>query len=279
MAEEAGMTARTLTRTTLMVLLAASPALLPSCGYSEEEWQAQLAKYQKLNDKNSDLERQLAEAQQKVKELTAQLESMGVKLNEGGNRMAELEKALAEYKARAEMLERVKARFELLRKKLQKMTELGLNVSIRRNRMVISLPGDVVFDPGEDTLSDKGAEILGKVAEVIASDESLSKRMFQVAGHTDNEPLRRTGAKFKDNWGLSVMRARQVVVYLVTPKDDKKGGGGLVPTNWSAAGYGDTDPLVGNDTADNRRKNRRVELVLLPDVEEMLDLQSLAAAE
>jgi chemotaxis protein MotB len=261
-----------------MLMLAASPALFAGCGYSEEEWQAQLAKYEKLSQRNSNLERQVAEAEQRVKDLTAQLEAMGVKLNQGGTRLAELEKALAEYKARAEMLERVKARFELLRKKLQKMTDLGLNVSIRRNRMVISLPGDVVFDPGEDTLSKQGGEILGKVAEVIASDESLSKRMFQVAGHTDNEPLRRTSAKFKDNWGLSVMRARQVVVFLVTPKDDKKGGGGLVPAQWSAAGYGDTDPLGSNDTAENRKKNRRVELVLLPDVEEMLDLQSLAAA-
>jgi chemotaxis protein MotB len=141
--------------------------------------------------------------------------------------------------------------------------------------MVISLPGDVLFKSGEDELSKKGEKVLLDVAEIISSDTTLSERQYQVAGHTDNQPLRRTANQFKDNWGLSVMRARQVVVQLIKPKDDK--GGGLPAKSWSPAGYGDTDPIASNDTPEGRQKNRRVELVLMPNVEEMLDLQSLVS--
>jgi chemotaxis protein MotB len=89
------------------------------------------------------------------------------------------------------------------------------------------------------------------------------------------------GGFFKDNWGLSLARARQVLLYLVgefKPNDAKKSGGGLSPTRWAAAGYGETDPVAGTpaqQTEDDRKKNRRVELVVQPNVEEMLNLQNI----
>ena len=70
------------------------------------------------------------------------------------------------------------------------------------------------------------------------------------------------------------MRARSVLVLLTTGQD--KGGAGLPPSNWSAAGFGDTGPVASNDTDEGRNKNRRVELVVQPDVEEMLNLKGLA---
>ena len=264
------------------------------CGYSEDEWQAQLAKYDQLNKQYTDEQaahaatRQELEQQiQVVKDLTEQLEDMGLnvktlkgQLSEAGTekeRLAadinSLKQAIAEYKRRAEVLERIKKRFELLRNKLQKLTNLGLKVSIRNNRMVISLPGDVLFASGRDKLRDEGKTVISQVAEVIRSDGQLSKRYFQVAGHTDSAPLK--GGVFKDNWGLSAMRARQVLVYLITATDAKGGGGGLTPKLLHAAGYGETDPVAGNDTPAGKQSNRRVELVLMPDVSEMLDLKTL----
>ena len=160
-----------------------------------------------------------------------------------------------------------------MRDKLKKLTELGLKVEIRRNRMVIRLPGDVLFASGDDKLSKEGNTVVSAVAEVIRNDKQLSGRYFQVAGHTDNKPLK--GGRFGDNWGLSAMRARQVLLYMVSPVDAKEGGGGLTPERLHAAGYGDTDPVSKNDADDGRKQNRRVELVLMPDVEEMLDLKSL----
>jgi chemotaxis protein MotB len=112
-----------------------------------------------------------------------------------------------------------------------------------------------------------------QVADVIRNDKELQARSFQVAGHTDNKPL--AGGPYRDNWGLSVMRAREVLSFLVAPVEGKNGGGGLPPDHWSAAGYGDTDPVVANDNPEGMQKNRRVELVVVPNVEEMLDLKSL----
>jgi chemotaxis protein MotB len=269
-------------------------ALLSGCGYSEDEWQAQLAKYQQLDQKHKTeaanrqrTQAELDKAQRQVAELKEQLQKMGVNLDTINQQLAqtgtqnkelaknveELQRALKEYQERAAQLERIKQRFELLRDKLKKLTELGLKVEIRRNRMVIRLPGDVLFASGEDKLQKEGNKVLDAVAEVIRNDKQLSGRYFQVAGHTDNKPLK--GGRFGDNWGLSAMRARQVLLYLVAPLDNKEGGGGLGVERLHAAGYGDTDPVAKNDSDDSRKQNRRVELVLMPDVEEMLDLKSL----
>lgn len=275
-----------------------TPALLASlalgCGYSEEEWQHQLDKYNQLqNQYQSEQEahgatrKELEEAKQRVAGLAEQLSQMGfnmdvlnAQLQQTGTEkeqlaasLQELQQALDEYKRRAEQLERIKARYELLQKRLQKLVNLGLKVEIRRNRMVIRLPGDVLFASGQDTLRDEGKEVIKAVAEVIRTDDSLRNRYFQVAGHTDNVPLK--GGRFGDNWGLSAMRARQVLLYLVAPVDAKDGGGGLDPLRLHPAGYADTDPVADNATDEGRQANRRVELVIMPDVEEMLDLKQL----
>jgi chemotaxis protein MotB len=268
-------------------------SIVLGCGHSEEEWQAQLDKYNKLlqakkdddsraKERQAALEDELRGEQAKVGELKSKLEAAGVdmkKLNEDlqnaatrvsslSSTLEEREKALAEYKARAKQLEQIKARFEMLRKKLDELTKLGLAVSIRRNRMVISLPGDVLFDSGRESLKKEGQEILQKVAGIINADSSLKGRDYQVAGHTDNKPL--AGGIFRDNWGLSLMRAREVLMFLVSEK-----GGSLPLEHWSAAGFGDTDPIAPNDTDEGRQKNRRCDLIVVPSVEEMLDLKAI----
>ncbi len=265
-----------------LTMLAAMVAT--GCGYSEDEWQAQLAKYNKLKSddqqKQQDLQAQLDQAKQRVADLTSKLQAMGVNVEQLSTEKQRLSaslddtnRALEEYKARAAQLEAIKERFEQLREKLQKLTNLGLKVQIRHNRMVISLPGDVLFASGQDTLKEEGKNVLTAVCDVIRKDPLLAARYFQVAGHTDNKPL--MGGNFKDNWGLSAMRARQVLVYMIAPTDAKGGGGGLDPTHLHAAGYGETDPIADNGTEEGRQANRRVELVLMPDVSEMLDLKGL----
>ncbi len=281
-------------RSVLIAVLLSIVVLLPGCGHSEDEWQAQLAKYGQLdgqfkNEKkaHAEVQAELDRTQKRVADLTEQLQEMGLNLDtlsqqlkqtgsekeELSSRLDQLRKALDEYKQRAAQLEAIKSRFDLLRTKLQKLTNLGLKVEIRRNRMVIRLPGDVLFASGKDDLKDQGKKVLDAVADVIRNDQQLSQRYLQVAGHTDNKPLK--GGPFGDNWGLSVMRARQVLLYLVAPTTTKGGGGGMDASHLHAAGYGDTDPIAPNTTDDGRQQNRRVELVLMPDVGEMLDLKSL----
>jgi chemotaxis protein MotB len=254
---------------------------LTACGYSQEEWDAKVRENAGLRDQlttqrqaHKKCEADYAAALQQIDELKRQLTERGVNLENMSASLAEQKKALDEYARRTEQLDAIRKRFELLQQKLEKLTKLGLQVEVRNNRMLIRLPGDVLFDSGSDKLKKEGNDILLQVAEVIRNDADLAKRRFQVAGHTDAKPLQ--GGTFRDNWGLSAMRARSVAVLLTTPPAEKVQGGNLKPSNWSAAGYADTDPVASNDTDEGRQKNRRVELVVQPDVEEMLNLKSLA---
>ncbi|MEZ4372823.1 MAG: OmpA family protein [Polyangiaceae bacterium] len=249
-----------------------------ACGYSQDEWDQKVRELEAARNQlaaqrtaHKKCEQDHSDAVAEIDALKKQLRERGVNLDNLSASLKENMKALEEYKRRAEQLDQIRQRFENLRDRLKKLTQLGLKVEVRDNRMLIQLPGDVLFDSGKDSLRKEGISILKQVAEVIKTDPELSKREFQVAGHTDSAPLK--GGFFKDNWGLSAMRARSVLVYLTDPEDK---GGGLDASHWSAAGYADTDPVASNDTEEGRAKNRRVELVVLPDVEEMLNLNSLA---
>lgn len=252
---------------------------LQACGYSQEEWDQKLRENEKLaaelkaqREANKKAQADNAEAVKEIEELKKQLTERGINLENANASIAEQRKALEEYARRTEQLDAIRKRFELLQSKLQKLTQLGLKVEVRNNRMLIQLPGDVLFDSGKDSLKEEGKKILLQVGDVIRSDSDLSKRQFQVAGYTDSKPL--AGGPFKDNWGLSAMRARSVLVLLTSPQD--KGGAGLALENWSAAGFGETGPVASNEDDAGRSKNRRVELVVQPNVEEMLNLKSLA---
>jgi len=296
------------------IRLVASFALITAvgCGHSETEWKAQLAKYGQLNTsyesekkahaeaqsaldaargRVTDLEQQLQKLGFELSNTSAQLQQTGTEKEQLAASVNQLKQALDEYRLRAEQLEKIKKRFETLRDKLKILTSQGLKVEVRNNRMVIRLPGDVLFPSGSDKLKDEGLTVLGTVAEVIRNDPQLSKRYFQIAGHTDNKPLQ--GGPFRDNWGLSLMRAREVLLWLTAPpapktdpaakdkdaankdKDKDHFGGGLDVSRLHAAGYGETDPVQPNTDDKSRSGNRRVELILLPDVEEMLDLRQL----
>lgn len=249
-----------------------------ACGYSKEEWDQKVRENENLRGQLAQQDRSRrkcdadhADAQNEIAELKKQLGARGVDVENLNASLGEQKKALQEYEARTKQLEEQKKRFDLLKSKLQKLTsEYGLKVETRDNRMLIQLPGDVLFDSGKATLRKDGKDILGQVAEMIRNDAQLSAREFQVAGHTDAKPL--SGGPFIDNLGLSAMRARTVVEFLTQAQPD---GGGLSPAKWSAAGYAETDPVAPNDSDDNRKKNRRVELVIQPDVEEMLNLGTL----
>ncbi len=274
------------------LLMAGSLGLL-GCGHSDEEMAAKQREIDKLGADLTAAKHQIdqdnkkmSEAQNEIEKMREELKKAGVGLEQAGADRARLQQALAEYKQRADQLAVIEARFRELRAKLEKLTSFGLRVAVRNNRMVIQLPGDILFESGKDELKPGGKEVLGQVADVIRGDKDLSSRMFQVAGHTDN--VKYGGGPFHDNWGLSLARSRQVLLFLVSPTAANKPaapgkkadvtGGGLDPKKWAASGYGDTDPAAGtveNQTKEEQNKNRRVELVVQPNVEEMLSLEKI----
>ncbi|MEZ4307415.1 MAG: hypothetical protein R3F14_05140 [Polyangiaceae bacterium] len=194
----------------------------------------------------------LGEATGKVSALSASLE--------------EREKALREYKERARQLEAIKARFEALKRKLDQLTKLGLAVTIRNNRMVISLPGDVLFDSGADLA------LQGWAGDPGGGGHHRSRSVADLAqlpgGGAHRQQAVPRGGLVQGQLG-PVADARGVLLHLV----DK---GGMPRDKWSAAGFADTDPIAPNDDDAGRQKNRRCDLIVVPSVEEMLDLKSLA---
>lgn len=270
--------------------VAALTLLIAGCGHTDEEMAAKQREVDKLaadlkaaKAQIADDQSKYAEAQSSIEKMREQLKQAGISLDKSQGEAQKLAQALAEYKQRADQLAVIEARFRELRSKLDKLNQFGVKVVPRNNRLVVQLPGDILFDSGKDELKQQGKEVLSQVAEVIRSDKDLNNRYFLVAGHTDNVKYP-AGGPFKDNWGLSLMRARQVTLFLVSdhkadPK--KKGdvaGGGLNPTRWAAVGYAEFDPIAGNvekQSKDEMQKNRRVELVVQPNVEEMLNLGNI----
>ncbi len=256
---------------------------IAGCGYTKEEYQLQgdkltraLAKQRVAETKADEATAELDSAKARIAGLEDKMRALGIDLEQKEGRigdlaatLAERERALAEFRARAAKLEESRNRLALLRAKLEELSSIGVEVRIRKNRMIIVLPGDVVFDTNKDKLRKDGRAALKAIADVIKSDPTLSTRDFQVTGHTDSKSLK--GGPFGDNLGLSLARARTVMTFLTDAKE-----GGLGKEHWSAAGYGDTDPIASNDDDEGRKKNRRCELVVMPSVSEILDLQRLA---
>lgn len=262
-------------------VVASAAIALSGCGPTDEQMADKQRQIDKLSEDLKAAKAQMASDEENFRKAQGDLEKLREELKQAGNDTAKLRQALAEYQQRAQQLEKIEARFRELRQKLDKLNNIGLKVVVRNNRMVIQLPGDILFDSGKDALKPTGLDVLSQVAEVIRSDKDLNSRYFLVAGHTDNEPYTK-GGFFKDNWGLSLARSRQVLIYLVgenvVGKDKKPVGGGLSPMRWAAAGYGEQDPAEGSvekQTKAQMQKNRRVELVVQPNVEEMLNLTNI----
>jgi chemotaxis protein MotB len=155
------------------------------------------------------------------------------------------------------------AAFKALTARFQKMIDSGkLKVGVRNGLMIVKLPSGILFASGKADLSDEGEVALTEVASVLAE---LKDRKYLVTGHTDNVPLAR--GKFKDNWELSVARALVVSRWLMAQ--------GVAPTQIAAAGYGEFDPVKDNATEDGKQENRRIEIVLMPNIEELPKMPEL----
>jgi len=170
--------------------------------------------------------------------------------------LEELRKQKAAADARAALFNEFVAKF-------RKMIDAGrVSIHVRHGRIVLSLRNDVLFDEGKTDLKPAGKQALADVAQAL---RTVSSRSFQVAGHTDNLPIK--SKEFPSNWELSTARAVVVVKFL--------SGQGVNPSALSAAGYGEFDPVAANTDAANRTKNRRIEISLVPNIEELISLPEL----
>ena len=128
-----------------------------------------------------------------------------------------------------------------------------LAVGFDERGLVVRVMDRILFDSGFAELRPEAFSLLDKVATVL--NEDLGGQPVGIEGHTDNAPIQQSN--WKDNWDLSLARARSVLAYLVHER-------GLDPNRVTASGYGEYRPIASNDTLDGRQQNRRVEVVVLP---------------
>lgn len=179
------------------------------------------------------------------------------------SQLERMENALAKAKEREEQAKARLATFRSMLKQLKSMIDSGkLQVKIVRNRMVVQLPEAVLFPSGKANLRKDGKALIAQLAPVLSS---LKDREFQVGGHTDNVPIRTK--RFPSNWELSSARAVNVTRLLIAS--------GVTAGRVSAAGYADTDPVASNDEPEGRAQNRRIEIALVPNLNELPDLSEL----
>jgi chemotaxis protein MotB len=236
-------------------------AIKKAQAHAADQDKALAATQASTRDLQAKLDAATAENEQLRKELTRLGKNADALLSEKGT----LSSALADAKARLDELRRAQdaaearaKQFKQLVVKFQRMIDAGqLKVALRNGHMVIQLANDVLFDSGRTDLKPAGQEAIKQVAVVL---KTIPDRRFQVAGHTDNIPIQTS--LFPSNWELSTRRAVEVARFLVAQ--------GLRPEALSAAGYGEFDPVAANDTPQNRQRNRRIEITLEPNINELV---------
>ncbi len=262
------------------------------CGYSEEEYQAQVhgreraeADLKAAQEADHGRQIQVRLGDGAAEKLKSDLKKLGVDLDAAKTKPRSSKQAMRRVQSSAPTNSpRSRSASAISSRASTSSTPVGLKVVVRNNRMVIQLPGDVLFDSGKDELKPQGKEVLVQVAEVIRSD-STSRSATSRSPVTPTTRSTRPAGAFKDNWGLSLARARQVLLFLTAPLGDK-----TRRTRASKAAAGSTRTTgPRRATARPTRKrarssirpndemghNRRVELVLQPNVEEMLNISTI----
>ncbi len=133
-------------------------------------------------------------------------------------------------------------------------------VNINETVVMISISDKMLFNSGSYRISNKADHILQKLADVINSEESID---VMVEGHTDSRSI--NTEKIQDNWDLSVLRATSVVRKLQNKYK-------VDPAKLIASGRSSYQPLVDNDTRENRSKNRRTRIILMPNIDKFFAL-------
>jgi|HubBroStandDraft_1064217.scaffolds.fasta_scaffold64702_2 chemotaxis protein MotB len=176
---------------------------------------------------------------------------------------SELAAQLAELSRQKAAAEARVALFNDFIAKFKKMIDAGkVSIHVRRGRIVLTLHNDVLFDEGKTDLKPAGKQALTEIGHTLGT---VGSRSFQVSGHTDNLPIKTRD--YASNWELSTERAVVVVKFLSLQ--------GVSPNVLSAAGYGEFDPVAPNSDAAGRTKNRRIEISLVPNIEELISLPEL----
>jgi chemotaxis protein MotB len=190
-----------------------------------------------------------------INKLSGNLNKISEDLKKREQRLKEVEEIL---RKRDEATNQLKAK---LQEALLGFTKNGLTVEIKNGKVYVSLTDKLLFPSGSIIIDEKGKQALTQLAAVLKQQPEIN---IAVEGHTDSQKINNLG-QIKDNWDLSVLRSTSVVRFLT---EEQK----VESVRMTATGKGQFQPLGSNATADSRSKNRRIEIVLSPKLDELYDL-------
>ena len=212
---------------------------------SDESLQANMNKNRDLLAKLDAKEKALATEQLRINKLLNDF-------NERSARVAELEKMMSDKEAAMKRLK------ETLSKALNGFEGKGLTVEQKNGKVYVSMENKLLFSSGSYAVGTEGKKAVTEVGKVLAANPEIA---VLIEGHTDNDAFQAAGP-IADNWDLSTKRATAIVNILTENKT-------INPQNLTAAGRSQYAPLLSNETAEGKAKNRRIEIILTPKLDEI----------
>ncbi|MFP4064579.1 MAG: OmpA family protein [Bacteroidales bacterium] len=208
------------------------------------------------------MEGQTAETRQVMERLQETQRDLQRREDELNRAMREMEEKELRVNELEEILQRQDSIVEELRHTVSNallgFQDEGLSVEIRNGKVYVSLEENLLFATGSTQIDSQGEQALSELAAVLEQNPDIN---VMIEGHTDDVPVK-PGASFKDNWDLSVLRATAIVRIL-------KKHGDIDPQRFIAAGRGEYHPVDPEDSPEARRKNRRTEIILTPQLDEL----------
>ena len=233
----------------------------------------QKQKVESLQKEQTSLTRQLdalkSGSSSEIEMLLEELQATRKNLNEREDKLREAEQELEERnEALIELQEILAQQQEAVKELKDKVTNalLGfasdeLSVHEKNGKVYVSLEEKLLFETGQWNVDPRGQQAIRDLSRVLADNPDIN---IMVEGHTDDVPMRGSGA-VKDNWDLSVMRATAVTKILTQNEN-------IDPSRIIAAGRSKYVSLTSNDTPEGRQMNRRTEIILTPDIDELLEI-------
>lgn len=213
---------------------------------SDDALQSNMSKNRELLAQLEAKEKALNAEQERLNKLRSELES-------SSRRLAELESMMAAKDAAMNKLK------ETLSKALYAFEGKGLTVEQKNGKVYVSMENKLLFQTGSWTVGSEGRKAIVEVGKVLAQNPDIT---VLIEGHTDDQKFAGAVGSVENNWDLSTKRATAVVNILTENKS-------IVKANLTAAGRGEYAPVTSNETAEGKAKNRRIEIILTPKLDEI----------
>jgi len=198
---------------------------------------------------------QLLAIQDNLERTRKQNDSLSASLAEREKKVNELEQVLAN---KDKAVQDLKARIS---NALLNFKENDLTVKVKNGKVYVSLAEQLLFGSGSIAVDKKGVGALQQLAKALKDQKDIQ---VMIEGHTDNVQISKKSEYMEDNWDLSVMRATQITRILTKA--------GMSPSQITAAGKGEYTPVAPNDNAANKQKNRRTEIIVTPNLDELFKI-------